>query len=92
MFGPTTISNLKAEDIGADYVIITWETNHKATSKVSYGDNYDYGQDVQTTKRTKLHQVKIENLEPNKIYYYEVMSQGKSYVFDARHEFVTLEK
>jgi hypothetical protein len=83
---PTVISNVKAEEIGEEYMVITWETNHYATSKVNYGDSYDYGKDVQTTEKTKQHSIKITNLEPNTTYYYEVMSQGNNYVFDARHE------
>lgn len=60
-----------------------------ATSKVSYGDSYDYGQDVQSTELTKNHEVKITGLNGNITYYYEVMSQGKTFTFDARHEFKT---
>jgi hypothetical protein len=36
--------------------------------------------------------MKITGLEPGKTYYYEVMSQNKNYVFDARHEFKTADK
>lgn len=86
---PTTISGLKVAEVGTNYAIIVWETNHYATSKVSYGNSYDYGQDVQDNHKTKKHQVRIENLDSNTIYYYEAMSQGKTYVFDARHEFIT---
>ena len=86
---PTKIYNLRIAEAGKDYVVIKWQTNHYANSKVNYGSTYDYGQDVQTTEKTKDHSIKIDNLEPGTTYYYEVMSQGKNYVFDARHEFRT---
>ncbi len=86
---PTTITGLQVAEAGSDYAVITWETNHYATSKVSYGDSHDYGQDVQDVKKVKHHQIKIDGLQPDTIYYYEVMSQGKTYAYDARHEFRT---
>ncbi|MFO0703134.1 MAG: DUF2341 domain-containing protein [Patescibacteria group bacterium] len=88
---PTRISNLKVKEMGKNYVVIYWETNHFATSKVSYGDSYDYGKDVQSDEKVKIHEIKVSGLKPNTTYYYEVMSQGvKNYVYDARHEFKTL--
>ena len=85
----TEIHNVHVAEKGNDYVIISWETNHYATSKVNYGDSYDYGKDVQDNTLVKEHSIKISGLKPKTTYYYEVMSQGKNYVFDARHEFKT---
>jgi hypothetical protein len=84
---PTRISGVRVIESGKNYIVIYWKTNHNATSKVNYGTSYDYGKDVQSNERVKEHKIKITGLEPGKTYYYEVMSQGKNYVFDARHEF-----
>lgn len=86
---PTTITNLKVAEVGREYAVITWQTNHYATSKVSFGDSHDYGSDVQDLTKTREHRIKIEGLEPGRTYYYEVMSHGVTYAYDARHEFVT---
>ncbi|PIS09107.1 hypothetical protein COT75_03290 [Candidatus Beckwithbacteria bacterium CG10_big_fil_rev_8_21_14_0_10_34_10] len=86
---PTRIANVKVAEVGPDYALITWETNHYATSKVNFGQSYDYGKSIESDKRVKKHQIKITGLEPGKEYFYEVMSQNKNYVFDARHEFMT---
>lgn len=86
---PTTITGLQVQEVGTDYAIITWETNHYSTSKVSYGDSHDYGQDVQDTEKVRFHEMKVTGLEPGRTYYYEVMSHGNTYAYDARHEFST---
>lgn len=86
----TKISDVKAVEIGDDFVVISWKTNHPATSKVNYGSSYDYGSDVQSDILVKNHIVKIEGLEPETDYFYEVMSHGRTYTYDARHEFTTL--
>ena len=86
---PTRIANVRVEETGQTWVIIVWETNHWATSKVAWGESYDYGRSLESDERVKLHKMKISGLESGKTYYYEVMSQNKNYVFDARHEFRT---
>lgn len=86
---PTTIANVTIEEIGADYTIVSWETNDYATSKVNYGTTLSYGEEVIDNKPTKFHQVKLTNLEPGKRYFFEVMSQGKNYAYDAYYSFET---
>ena len=86
---PTMISDLRVEETGKDYAVIYWKTNHYATSKVNYGFDTSYGQDVYSTKRVKEHKMVLENLEPGKKYFFEVMSQNKNYVYDAYHTFET---
>lgn len=88
---PTRISDVGLAEVGKDYAVITWKTNHYATSKVNYGETFDYGSDVQSSERVKDHRIKITGLQPGKEYCYEVMSQNKNYVYDAHHEFTTLE-
>lgn len=87
---PTQISDVAATEIGTDYAMITWKTNHYATSKVNYGPTYDYGNTVQSNEKVKDHNLLIEDLETGIKYFYEVMSQGNNYVYDARHELTTL--
>ncbi len=89
---PTQIADVKIEELNPTSVIITWKTNHLATSKVNYGLTKDFGKDVQTSKKVHDHKLEITGLTPGTLYYYEVMSQNKNYVFDANHEFTTPEK
>ena len=86
---PTRISNVKVTEVLATSAVVSWSTNHLADSKVSCGPTPDYGDDVYSSKKTREHRLKLLNLKPNTIYYYEVMSNGKNYVYDARHEFKT---
>lgn len=86
---PTKISNVKVEKLTVSLVVISWETNHLATSKVNYGETLDYGNDVQSSRKVHEHKLEVTGLKPETKYYYEVMSQNKNYVYDAHHEFLT---
>lgn len=87
---PTVITNVKVVEVGRDYVVITWETNHYTTNnKVNYGESLSYGQDVLSQERARQHEFKVTGLEANKKYFFEVMSKNKNYVYDAYHEFTT---
>ncbi len=88
---PTQISELHVETSTPTSMVVTWKTNHLATSKVSYGPTADYGKDVQSTDKVHEHRVEITGLTPGTLYNYEVMSQGKNYVYDANHQFTTPE-
>ncbi|MBN1331574.1 fibronectin type III domain-containing protein, partial [Candidatus Dojkabacteria bacterium] len=87
----TAISDVQVVEKGDNYAVIEWKTNHLATSKVNYGDSLDYGESVEYDRKTKVHQVIITDLEPGQEYYYEVMSNGNNYVYDAWHKFSTTE-
>ena len=89
---PTQISEVKVEESSPTTMTITWKTNHLSTSKVNYGPTKDYGQDVQSNVKVHDHRVEITDLSPSTTYNYEVMSQGKNYVYDANHEFTTPEE
>lgn len=87
---PTKISNVKIVAISATSAVITWKTNHHATGAVNYGVTRSYGNKVEITQRVKNHEVTLHNLTPGSMYYFEVMSQGKNYVYDAYYTFETL--
>ena len=89
---PTIISDVLIEEIGKDYVVVSWRTNHYAWGKVNYGKDLMYGEEVILTEREKYHQAKLIGLEPGERYYFEVMSQNKNYVYDAYYSFETSEE
>ena len=86
---PTVITDVTIQELGADYAVISWKTNHYATGKINYGTDLTYGHEILLEKYEKDHTVKIENLEPNQRYYFEVMNHGKNYVYDAYYSFET---
>lgn len=86
---PTIISDVRVEHVTPTTAIIVWKTNHHATSKVNYGTSLDYGKTVQSNNNVREHRVEIKGLRPKTTYNYEVMSQGKNYVYDANHIFIT---
>ena len=44
---------------------------------------------VQTEKREPRHEFTLDDLQPDTVYYFEVMSHNKNYVYDANREFKT---
>ncbi|MEX0895757.1 MAG: Ig-like domain-containing protein [Patescibacteria group bacterium] len=88
---PTQIVDVNIENLTPTSVVVTWKTNHLATSKVNYGTTEVFGEDVQTSKKVHDHRLEITGLEPGTLYYFEVMSQNKNYVYDANHKFTTPE-
>lgn len=84
---PTQISKVTIEELGEDYAVISWETNHFAWGKVNYGEDLSYGKEVILEKREKYHQARLTGLEKGKRYFFEVMSQNKNYAYDAYYSF-----
>ena len=84
---PTQISEVVIEEMGRDFVVVSWKTNHPAWGKVNYGTDLTYGQEVILTERSTYHQAKLINIKANTKYFFEVMSQGKNYVYDAYYGF-----
>jgi len=86
----TRISNVTIEEIGTDYVVVSWETNHPATGKVNYGPTLSFGEEVQLTKYENKHKAKLPKLTPGKKYFFEVMSHGKNYTYDSFYTVETI--
>lgn len=87
--GLTTISTVTATNISTTGAVITWTTNHAATSKVNYGTSTAYGSDVQSTDLVTSHSITITGLTAGITYYYEIISVGNSTATDAYHTFAT---
>lgn len=87
---PTRISGVYINEIGKDYIVISWSTNHTTiNNKVNYGIDLTYGGEAWSSDYERQHLVKINNLKPDTKYLFEVMSQGNNYVYDAYYSFVT---
>ena len=89
---PTKIYEVKTIVQSPTSVTISWKTNQPATGKVNYGLDKTYPFDSQLDKRTTNHEFTLSNLEPNTLYFFEVMSQAKTYVYDANREFRTMKE
>lgn len=80
---PTKISGVTIEEIGEDYAVVSFKTNHPAWGKVNYGETLSYGHEVWLNDRTYDHQAKLTGLTPGQKYFFEVMAQNKNYTYDA---------
>lgn len=88
----TQITNVKISNITKSTAIVSWETNYPADSKINFGTSPSYGESIHQEDLTKYHQITLTNLQPNKNYFFEVMSYGKDYAFDAYYIFKTNEE
>lgn len=86
---PTMITDVTVEEIGKDYAIVSWKTNHYATGKVNYGKDLTYGEEVILEQKETYHKAVLTGLEPGERFYFEVMSEGKNYTYDAFYSFET---
>ena len=86
---PTRISDVRVKEVTPTSTTIVWRTNHYATSKINYGFSTTYGKEVYSSQRVKEHRFVLKDLEPGKLYYFEVMSQSKNYAYDAYYTFTT---
>jgi hypothetical protein len=87
---PTRITDVKIAEVGKDYAVIEWKTNHYTkNNKINYGESTEYGNHAFAEDFTKDHKVRIEGLEGETSYKFEVMSQNQNYVYDSFHEFTT---
>ncbi len=68
------ISNVQVLNVTENEVTITWETDEDSDSLVNYGLQPDYGiMRVPIADKT-AHTMKLENLEPGRVYYFRVAS------------------
>lgn len=86
---PTVITNVTIEEIGQDFAVVSWKTNHYAWGKVNYGKDLTYGREALLLKREKTHTARLTGLKPGERYFFEVMSQNKNYAYDAYYSFET---
>jgi len=89
---PTIITDVRVEALSATSAKISWLTNHPANGKVNYGLDRTYPYDQQSEKRVTDHEFVLTDLQPDTLYYFEVMSHNNNYVYDANREFRTLAK
>lgn len=87
---PTRITDVKIAEVGKDYAVIEWKTNHYTkNNKINFGETTEYGNHAFAEDYTKDHKVRIEGLKQETSYKFEVMSQNQNYVYDSFHEFTT---
>lgn len=57
---------------------ILWETSEKATSVVEFGDQTPLTSRTAGTEDCEMHEVRLDNLQPQSNYFYRVVSKGAS--------------
>jgi hypothetical protein len=86
---PTVITNTQSTVLSSTSVLITWDTNHLADSKVRYGLTTAYGLEEYDATLVTSHSMTLTGLEPGVQYHYEVLSVGNTSTNDADATFIT---
>ncbi|OIO06849.1 hypothetical protein AUJ27_03475 [Candidatus Falkowbacteria bacterium CG1_02_37_44] len=75
---PPIITGVKAENLGAGKINITWLTSEDATSFIEYGLTDNYGQINGNWDLKGAHAITIINLKPDTTYHYRIVSSDDS--------------
>ncbi len=68
------ITKVEVSEVSESSVVVTWETDEDSDSAVNYSLQPDYGVvRIPVAERTK-HSIKLDKLEPGRIYYFRVVS------------------
>ncbi|MGA1866867.1 MAG: metallophosphoesterase [Thermoplasmatota archaeon] len=68
------ITNIEVVTVCDDEAVITWMTNIETTSEVDYGEDESFGNTSVADGESRYHYVKIEDLEPETLYFFQVSS------------------
>ena len=71
---PPEISKITIESITGNSVIINWTTDEESDSLVKYGKTTDYNLSKSENEITKIHHIKLTDLNPDILYHFSVNS------------------
>ena len=91
--GAIEITNSQIMDTTDSSIVIRWETSVPSTTQVAYGTTAQYGQiTALDSELVTQHEVRLEALNPDTTYYYEMMSgdtRGNTAIASIQGTFVT---
>lgn len=69
------ISDLRLTDVTSYSIVISWVTNIETETIINWGKTADYGEKKGSTLKTKNHMLKIDNLDDNTEYHYQILAR-----------------
>ena len=72
--GTLALTSVQASNVTTTSAVITWQTDHPATSLVDYGTTTSYGSRVIDTTNASNHSVTLSGLNSNTTYHYRAAS------------------
>jgi kumamolisin len=72
--GTLALTSVQASSITTSSAVITWQTDHPATSQVDYGTTTSYGSRVVDTTNVANHSVTLSGLANNTTYHFKASS------------------
>jgi phosphodiesterase/alkaline phosphatase D-like protein len=71
------ISNLRISSITPYSVTINWDTNIETETLINWGKTAAYGEKKGTQGRSKTHEIKVDGLEDNQEYHYQILARDE---------------
>jgi phosphodiesterase/alkaline phosphatase D-like protein len=72
------ISNMRVKDVTPYSVTISWDTNVETETLINWGKTAAYGEKKGVSGVSKVHEVKVENLEDNQEYHYQILAKDEA--------------
>jgi hypothetical protein len=72
--GTLALTSVQASNINSTSAVITWQTDHPATSQVDYGTTSSYGNRVTDTTNASNHSLTLSGLTNNTTYHFKSSS------------------
>lgn len=72
------ISNMKVKDVTPYSVTISWDTNVETETLINWGKTAAYGEKKGVSGVSKVHEVKVANLEDNQEYHYQILAKDEA--------------
>lgn len=72
------ISGLKITDVTPYTITISWDTNIETETLINWGRSSSYGEKKGVAGTSKTHVIKIDNLEDNTEYHYQILARDET--------------
>jgi hypothetical protein len=72
------ISNMQVKNITPYSATVSWDTNVDTETIINWGKTVAYGEKRGTQGLSKVHEIKIDNLEDNQEYHYQILAKDET--------------
>jgi phosphodiesterase/alkaline phosphatase D-like protein len=72
------ISNMRVKDVTPYSITISWDTNVETETIINWGKTASYGEKKGISGMSKVHEIKVDNLEDNQEYHYQILAKDEA--------------
>jgi phosphodiesterase/alkaline phosphatase D-like protein len=72
------ISNMRVKDVTPYSITISWDTNVDTETLINWGKTTSYGEKRGVSGLSKVHEIKVDGLEDNQEYHYQILAKDEA--------------